>query len=89
MKCSPFHNQRMGATRWFASQNLNRFDLLNGFILAILGVEVRGRVVVVKHANNNAKERTDAWHTLSVLLPTMIPMHEQSRITKPQIQSAG
>ena len=73
MKCGPFHDQRMGATGELASQNLNRFDLLDGFILAILGVEMGWRVVVVKHTNNNAEECTDAWHTLSVLLPTMIP----------------
>jgi hypothetical protein len=51
MQGCPFHDHGMSATGQVSSDNRNGRDFINGFLLAILSMEMRRRMVAVEHAN--------------------------------------
>ena len=68
MEACPFHYQSVSAAGKLAPRNLDGLNPVNGFMLAILSVEVWWRVVIVEHANHDAEELTYARQISSCVM---------------------
>jgi hypothetical protein len=62
MKGCPFEHQRHGSPREFSSEDGERFDLNEGLVFAIFGVEMCRAVISKVHSNHDPKESSYLMH---------------------------
>jgi hypothetical protein len=65
MKLSPVQNQPECPARKLSFNDFERLDPDFGLVLAVDRVEVRWRVIVIIHPNDNPEEDAECWHSIS------------------------
>ena len=58
----PVEDQPKGPARQLSLDELHRFDPNFGFMLAVYRVEVRRRVIVIIHSDDDSEEDAECWH---------------------------
>lgn len=62
MKLGPVENQPKGPARQRSLNDFHRFDPDFRFMLAAYRVEVRRRVIVIIHSDDDSEEDAKCWH---------------------------
>ena len=62
MKLGPVENQPEGPARQLSLDQFQSLDSDFGFILAVDRVEVRRRMVVIIHSDDDSEEDAECWH---------------------------
>src|ERR1700730_3539641 len=63
VQCCPFYDKPEGPWRQPPVQDGQGLNVDDSLQLAIAGVEVRRRVIVIVHQYDDPKETTDLWHS--------------------------
>lgn len=62
MKFGPVENQPEGLARQLSVDEFQRLDPDFRFMLAVYRVEVRRRVIVIIHSDDDSEEDAECWH---------------------------
>ena len=62
MKFDPVENQTKGPARQLSLNDFHRFNPDFRFMLAVYRVEVRRRVIVIIHSDDDSEEDAECWH---------------------------